>query len=193
MWSFLKFLLIGSGRKSARKFIRRRHAYDDGRAASDRSDRHSHEKEVRYEQGYYTPCFTEKYRGDVSDIIYRLGWELIAFKWCDYNPRVLTWASEEKAITYYMKGVRYPRRYYPDLLINFGGGDVLMVEIKPKNEHEQPSYENRCKWAAARAFCRKKGWRFKIWDEKTIHIIRQKADYWLNIHHQNINRSDEGS
>jgi len=63
---------------------------------------------------------------------------VVAFTWCEYNPKVLT-------------------------------------------------------WAAARAFCREKGWRFKIWDEKTIDILRQKADYWLNIHHQNINRLDEGS
>ena len=138
----------------------------------------------KYRQGYYKPRYPEKYRGDTEDIIYRSGWELVVFEWCDFNPYILAWASEELIIEYYMKGVPYPRHYYPDLLIHFERGETFMVEIKPSDQRQEPNYKNRCKWAAARAYCREKGWKFRVWDEKTIDRIRAKARYWrLNRKH----------
>jgi len=131
-----------------------------------------------YYQGYYAPKFPEKYRGDPDDIVFRSSWEKIAFQWCDLNPRVVAWASEELDIEYFMKGVPYPRSYFPDLLIYFGRGETMMIEIKPAEQKQNPDYENRCKWAAARAYCRDRGWTFRIWDEKTIAILRPKVRYW---------------
>jgi hypothetical protein len=134
-----------------------------------------------YYQGYYAPKFPEKYRGDAENIIFRSSWEKIAFQWCDLNPRVVAWASEELEIEYFMKGGRYPRRYYPDLLIYFGRGETLMIEIKPSEQKQNPNYKNRCKWAAARAYCGARGWTFRIWDEKTIAILRTKVRYWYKV------------
>ena len=56
------------------------------------------------------PKFPDKYRGDEADIIYRSGWEHTAFMWCDLNPHVLAWESEELAISYFMKRVPYARQ-----------------------------------------------------------------------------------
>ena len=131
-----------------------------------------------YRQGIFIPQFPDKYRGDASNIIYRSGWELTAFEWCDLNPHVIAWASEEKAIPYYMKGSRYPKKYFPDLLIYFRRDGTVMVEIKPKEEKLKPSYQNTCKWAAARAHCEEKGWKFIIWDETVIDKFHPKINHW---------------
>ncbi len=134
--------------------------------------------ETKYHQGLYTPHNPEKYEGDVDNIIYRSGWELTAFQWCDWNSNIIEWSSEELSIGYYMKGVPYERRYYPDLVIRFSGGDVMIVEIKPDDQIRNPNYENRCKWAATRAYCRDNGIQFKLWGYGTIKRLSAKAKYW---------------
>ena len=136
------------------------------------------EEEQKFHQGLYKPKTPSKYRGDLEDVNFRSHWELIAFKWCDYNYGVVAWASEELAIPYYMKKVWYERNYFPDLLIYFKSGETLMVEIKPNHEKMNPSYQNKCKWAAARAHCKKKDWTFQIWDEATIEKLRPKVQEW---------------
>lgn len=132
----------------------------------------------KFHKGYFEPNFPEKYRGDSGNIFFRSSWERIACEWCDLNPRVIAWASEELDIQYFMKGVSYPRRYYPDLLIYFGRGQTMMIEIKPSGQKKNPNYENRCKWAAARAYCREQDWKFRIWDEETIKKLSLKVHYW---------------
>ena len=98
------------------------------------------------------PEYPDKYRGDDTKIIYRSGWEQTAFIWCDYNPNVVAWQSEEIAIPYYMKGIPYARHYYPDLVIKFKNGEVQLIEIKPNAVKKAPDYENKCKLLAARAY-----------------------------------------
>ena len=120
--------------------------------------------------------------GDAGNIIYRSGWEETAFHWCDMNRHVIAWASEKLPIPYFMKGIRYRRNYYPDLLIYFSNGETVMVEIKPGDQKANPNYENRCKWAAARAYCREEGWAFRIWDEETIEKLRPKIAIWQRYH-----------
>ena len=127
-----------------------------------------------FHQGYFFPNNPGKYRGDPENIIYRSGWERIAFQYCDSNPRVIAWASEERFIPYYMRGSRYTYRYYPDLLIYYDSKETVMVEIKPKKERLNPSLRNQCKWAAACAYCRDRDWQFRIWTEDTIEKIRKK-------------------
>ena len=132
------------------------------------------EQENKYHEGLFDPLFPKKYRGDPEHIIFRSNWELIAFQWCDLNNNVVAWASEELAIPYRMRGVWYERHYFPDLLIYFQSAKTYMVEIKPHDQKTNPNYENRCKWAAARAYCRKKDWIFQIWDETTIEFLKAK-------------------
>jgi hypothetical protein len=78
-------------------------------------------------------------------------------------------------------------RYFPDIIVvadNNGEEVVTLIEIKPLKETLPPKkqgkkksrqiYEavtysvNQAKWAAARALCEKKGWKFKVMTEKEI-------------------------
>ena len=53
---------------------------------------------IRYYQGFYTPKNTKKYLGDADKVIYRSRWELLVFRWCDLNPDIVEWVSEEISI-----------------------------------------------------------------------------------------------
>ena len=55
----------------------------------------ANDESKHYHQGLYAPKFPEKYRGNAANIIFRSSWEKLAFQWCDLNPRVVAWASEE--------------------------------------------------------------------------------------------------
>ena len=139
-----------------------------------------------WQQGYYEPKNPEKYMGDATNIVYRSSWELDAFKFCDNNPNVLKWASEEIVIPYAMPtpsgGVR-KARYFPDLYMEYKrrDGKVVrdLIEIKPKKQ-TKPSrsrnpknkmYENQVhqknllKWEAARQWCAQNGINFRILTE----------------------------
>ena len=50
--------------------------------------------------GRYRVKNTNKYEGDAKDVVYRSLWEKHAFKWCDNNPKVIKWSSEEVIIPY---------------------------------------------------------------------------------------------
>lgn len=125
-----------------------------------------------YHQGCYEVQNLCKYQGDPDEVIYRSGWEKVAFQWCDLNPKVIWWSSEEVVVPYFLKGKGWQRSYYPDLLIYFSDKVTVMVEIKPKEERDCPSMQNICKWAAARQYCRDRGWKFQIWDENTIEKLK---------------------
>ena len=51
-------------------------------------------------QGKFIPKNAEKYRGNISQVIYRSAYELKFMNWCDKNQDVLEWASEPIAIPY---------------------------------------------------------------------------------------------
>jgi hypothetical protein len=144
------------------------------------------QRKPRYHQGLYPAENPEKYDGDLQDINYRSSWELKAFKWCDLNPKIVRWASEEVEIPYFMKGVRGSRNYKPDLEIDFRDGNKLLVEIKPDDEIADPSYKNRCKWAAARQYCRENGLSFRLWGENTILKLEAGGKYWQGVQQEKL-------
>ena len=45
--------------------------------------------------GRYIVNNTKKYKGDFTQVVYRSLWERNVFKWCDENPKVKAWSSEE--------------------------------------------------------------------------------------------------
>jgi len=142
----------------------------------------------------YRPKNVDKYTGNPQYAVCRSSWETIFCKWADNNPSVLEWSSEPIAIPYVDKtskdyrGMPKKRRYFPDFLIkvlnNKGGVDVWLVEVKPYKEtipprkgkksqktqlYEQKTWGvNRCKWIAAEALCKRRGWYFKILTEKQL-------------------------
>ena len=83
--------------------------------------------------GRYNVLNPKKYKGDHTNVIFRSLWERDVFKWCDANPKVKAWSSEEVVIPYYYEADKRYHRYFPDLKIVFEDRTIL-VEIKPNKE-----------------------------------------------------------
>lgn len=135
----------------------------------------------------------DKYIGDVDNVIYRSTWEYNAFKFCDNNPNILSWCSEEIAIPYMKpvlvssgKLIAKPARYFPDLYVEYKNrhGELLkeLIEIKPKKQtrasrskkYATNLYENivymvnMAKWDAAKAWCAPRNIKFCILTEDSL-------------------------
>ena len=105
-------------------------------------------------------------------------------KYCDLNPDVIYWASEELPVRYYNPLDKKYHRYFPDFIIKTSNQDKFMIEIKPSRQVGKPkpgkkktrtfmreSYEyikNQAKWQAAKSYCTDNGMKFKIITEKEL-------------------------
>lgn len=136
----------------------------------------------------FRPLHPEKYMGDYENIIIRSSWELRVFQFCDNNPNVLRWGSEEIEIPY-MKpdplGFK-PARYYPDLYVEYIDRDGVLnrelIEVKPKKftraskarNHHTKAFENMqyivnmAKFNAADNWCKQNGVKFSVLSEESI-------------------------
>ena len=136
--------------------------------------------------GRYKVKNVKKYKGDFDNIVYRSLWELYVFKWCDQNPKVKKWSSEEIIIPYYYEADKKYHRYFPDVFIQMED-KTLLVEIKPEKETQPPTgprrtkkyiaegftyIKNMNKWEAANEFCKDRNWEFHIWTEKTLQEMK---------------------
>ena len=132
--------------------------------------------------GRYTVKNPKKYKGDFTNVIYRSLWEKSVFMWCDNNPKVKGWSSEEIVIPYYYDADKRYHRYFPDIKFIFED-KILLVEIKPEKETVPPTgpkrtkkyinegftyIKNMNKWEAAESYCKDRNWQFQIWTEKTL-------------------------
>ncbi len=133
--------------------------------------------------GRYRVKNSKKYKGDSNMVIYRSLWEKHAFKWCDDNPKVKRWSSEETVIPYLYEVDKRYHRYYMDLTLEMTDGKTILVEIKPASQTEPPKgsrrtkkfiteattyVKNMNKWEAADKYAKDRGWHFQIWTEKTL-------------------------
>jgi hypothetical protein len=132
----------------------------------------------------YIPIFPEKYTGDPSNIIMRSSWETRFASWCDKNPSVLKWNSEETIIPYKCPTDNRIHRYFVDFKITVTTGKTYLVEVKPKTQTQPPIYpgkrtqrylqeslafmKNQAKWEAANEFAKDRGWEFKIITEHEL-------------------------
>jgi len=129
----------------------------------------------------YKPTNKEKYIGNVEDIVCRSLWERSVCKFCDENPNILLWSSEEIMVPYLSPVENKIRNYIPDFLIKIKtdkGIETWMVEVKPKKQtilKENSSKKekitwaiNMAKWKAAEAYCKKNNFTFKILTEKEL-------------------------
>ena len=135
-------------------------------------------------KGKWKPQNIEKYEGNPFNITYRSLWERRAFIWCDENPNIISWSSEELAIPYISKIDGKRHRYYPDLKITYKNGSISLVEIKPKRQTKPPKPRSRktkgyikevyaygtntSKWEYATEYAKDRGWNFEIWTEDTL-------------------------
>lgn len=143
-----------------------------------------------YLQGKYSPINPKKYKGEVGKIVFRSSLELVAFKFCDMNPSIVYWNSEETIIPYVSPIDNRPHRYFMDLKVwtrKEGQEElqVTLIEIKPKDQVKEPKKTpkmkestfkhamltymvNNAKWTATRELCAKNGWKFIIWTEEHL-------------------------
>ena len=142
-------------------------------------------------QGKYRPLHPEKYKGNVSNILYRSSWEREFMKWCDSRVQVLEWQSEEKAIWYYDPVAKKKRRYFPDFIVKYERNDGIIceevIEVKPKRQIEGPPRNpkrrtkawmrsvqtymtNLAKWKAAAEWAENRGLSFRLISEKELGI-----------------------
>ena len=140
-------------------------------------------------KGLYRPSNPKKYVGDVNKIVYRSLLERKFMLYCDRNPDITYWASEELAIPYYDSLGKRVRNYYPDFLIKIKNKDGIqkthLIEVKPTKDlrpptggrgkkkstvlYEMKTYQmNRDKFASARKWCDDRNITFDIWTEKHL-------------------------
>jgi len=134
--------------------------------------------------GRYIIKRPEKYAGDARKVVYRSLWERQAFKWCENNPKVKAWNSEEIVVPYKSSIDKRLHRYFVDLLIQMEDKKTYLIEIKPKSQTQPPKkrsrqtkkyineqltfIKNQDKWEAASQFADYKGWKFQVWTEETL-------------------------
>jgi hypothetical protein len=133
--------------------------------------------------GKYKVKNKQKYNGDPTLVTYRSMWEKHAFSWCDSNPNIKSWSSEEVVVPYFWDVDKKMHRYFVDLKITYTNGKTILVEIKPDKETKLPKkpdksrryigeamtyVKNMNKWEAANAFAKDRGWSFEIWTEHTL-------------------------
>ena len=130
---------------------------------------------AKYAQGKYTVKNKEKYLGNRQPT-YRSSWEFAFMKFCDEHPSVAKWASEAIKIPYRNPFTGKQTIYVPDFFVVYvdrtGKQHVEVVEVKPYNQtvkekarskHNQAHWAlNQVKWAAANAYCKQNGMKFRV-------------------------------
>jgi hypothetical protein len=147
---------------------------------------------ARYKQGKFKPKNPNKYKGDITDIVYRSGWELKLMLRLDEHPNVVWWGSETTVIPYRSPIDGKVHRYFVDMIAQIrqpdGKTKTLLIEIKPKAQTIPPVLSesktktkrylrevmtwgvNEAKWKAAEEFAKDRGFVFQIFTEKELGI-----------------------
>lgn len=143
-----------------------------------------------YKQGLFKPLNPQKYKGDVTKIIYRSSWELKMLQYLDRHPAILEYSSEETIIPYVSPIDNRTHRYFMDFRVvkrNLDGTkETILIEVKPKAQTAPPKIQtkatkryitevqtwgvNSAKWEAAQKYCQARGWKFMIMTEDDLGI-----------------------
>lgn len=138
-----------------------------------------------FHKRFYKPLNPQKYIGDPTNIIMRSSWETRFAAWCDKNPQVIKWQSEETVIPYRCPTDNKIHRYFVDFRIQVKNKEgvlkTYLVEIKPDSQTRAPIYpgkktrkylteafafvKNQAKWKAAENYAKDRGWEFMILTE----------------------------
>lgn len=123
--------------------------------------------------------------GDPSNIIMRSSWETRFAIWCDKNPQIEKWSSEETVVPYVSPIDGRPHRYFVDFKIRTSNGKTYLVEIKPKKQTLPPEgtrktkqyltevstyLVNQAKWEYAKRYAKERNWEFVIITEDNLGI-----------------------
>jgi hypothetical protein len=143
--------------------------------------------------GQFSPKNPNKYIGDVNNIICRSSWETRFCNFCDTNDKIIKWSSEPIGIPYYSRLDQKVHTYYVDFYIKVekhdGRLEEMILEIKPQKQTIKPVLEatrtttkslkahndrmrtwitNMCKFEAAKEWAEKRGFQFRVVDEKFL-------------------------
>lgn len=135
----------------------------------------------KWAQGIYEVRNPDKYIGRGKPK-YRSSWEMMFFQFCDNNPAIIKWASESIHIPYKNPLTGKQTIYVPDIFMMYQNkhGQQLaeLIEIKPSaqtNIAEARSIRdkaavavNHAKWAAANAYCKRMGMKFRVVTESEL-------------------------
>ena len=142
--------------------------------------------------GRFKPKNYKKYKGDPTNVFYRSLWERRFMVYCDNNPNIFEWGSEEIIIPYKSPLDKKVHRYFPDFFIKYknSSGKIIreIIEVKPK-KHLSPPKEpkrktkrylgevntyiiNQAKFKAAEEFCKDRKLGFRILTEE--HLVPKK-------------------
>jgi hypothetical protein len=136
---------------------------------------------AKYANGKYRIKNLEKYIGKRAPT-YRSSWEFTFCSFCDNNPAVVNWASEAINIPYFNPVSGKNTIYVPDFIIVYLDAKqrqhTEIIEIKPSTQTTMESAKsyrdklsvaiNMAKWAAADAWARANGMRFRVITEFDI-------------------------
>jgi hypothetical protein len=110
---------------------------------------------------------------------------------CDNNPSIIEWGSEEVIIPYRCPTDGKVHRYYPDFYIKVknrsGQTNKYIIEVKPKKQTKKPTdkpkrktaawkrevmtyMKNSAKWRAAENFCEDRQMKFMILTEDHLGV-----------------------
>lgn len=144
----------------------------------------------KYESGYYSPKYPDKYRGDLKKIIYRSSYERRMCQFCDFTDSVIEWSSEPIAIMYTSMYDNRRHKYWVDFWVKLNNGKEFIVEVKPSmklkkprktkrniksfNEAAKEYLVNYSKFQAASQFAKASGMEFIIADENFLFSIKSK-------------------
>jgi len=112
--------------------------------------------------------------------------------YCDNNPSILEWGSEETIIPYRSPIDKRVHRYFPDFYIKYvnSNGKILreIIEVKPKRQTLPPKEQkrktkrylneiatyavNQAKFKAAEEYCKDRKYGFRILTEE--HLLPNK-------------------
>jgi hypothetical protein len=136
-----------------------------------------------YHKRKYVPFNPKKYAGDPSNIIMRSSWETKFAIWCDKNPSIIRWSSEETVIPYVSPLDGKIHRYFVDFKIETVNKKTYLVEIKPKAQTIKPQgtrqtakflkeattyLVNQAKWEYAKRYSKDRNWEFIILTEDDL-------------------------
>lgn len=143
-------------------------------------------------KGRFKPKNYKKYRGDPTNVIYRSLLERRFMVYCDTNPNVLEWSSEEVVVPYVSPLDNRYHRYFVDFWMKYrdryGNIKTVLIEVKPHSQTSPPKKKetpkgkptrrflnevatwgvNQAKWKAADEYCKDRNWEFKIITEKHL-------------------------
>jgi hypothetical protein len=144
----------------------------------------------KYYKGKYTVKNKAKYKGDYKNVVYRSSWERAMFRWCDENPSVVAFNSEEVIIPYICQTDNRQHRYFMDVYFKLTNGQEYLIEIKPRSQTLPPKtpkkrskkyvtealtyIKNQSKWTAAQEYANRRNMVFEVWDEHKLRSLGMK-------------------